>query len=52
VASAFDAKKACYTALQWQDMAAQRAAWLEKTRPRNEKTRPRKKGVPRKLFSW
>ena len=35
VSSAFDAKKACYTALQWQDMAAQRAAWLQKTRPRN-----------------
>ena len=34
VANAFDAKKASYTALQWQDMAAQRAAWLKKTRPR------------------
>ena len=33
MANAFDAKKAFYTALQCQDMAAQRAAWLEKTRP-------------------
>ena len=33
VANAFNAKKAKYTALQWQDMADQRRAWLNKTRP-------------------
>ena len=35
VANAFNAKKAKYTALQWQDMADQRRAWLKKTRPRD-----------------
>ena len=35
VANAFNAKKAKYTALQWQDMADQRLAWLKKTRPRD-----------------
>ena len=33
VSHAFNAKKTSYTSLQWQDMAAQRAAWLKKTRP-------------------
>ena len=35
VANAFASKKARYTALQWQDMATQRTAWLKKTRPRD-----------------
>ena len=35
VANAFNAKKAKYTALQWQDMADQRLAWLKKTRLRD-----------------
>ena len=34
VAEAFNAKKAMYTDAQWQDMASQRTAWLNKTRPR------------------
>ena len=34
VTEAFNAKKALYTASQWEDMTLQRAAYLKKTRPR------------------